>query len=756
MNIAHLSIEGLKGPARAFGLSPLTLVTGPNGQGKSAILDAVRFVLGAGEVAGVADGGPLLAAAVVEDAPLRVSATLDNGTKIERERGRAAGGGLAKPRFLGTPDVSWPKVLPPVSWLSLSSDALQAELATIGAATRGLDPEEVSSRRDEAKQRLNAAVAAKRRLEASADVSRERAQGEETCTPEHLVAAQQRRAEAQKRLQDARDALGIIERGHQDHAVWRQRQRAWADAQVAVARIAPTSDAADAAFVEQNLAAVEADLRALREELSLARERLAHARGDADRAERRAKDLAAGACPTCAQPIPADLAASLGSSQAFSASVVKVRQRAVDEAQAACTQSEEDVTYWRGEREKALAARDLLRQRDALLLVPEPGPEPERIDRGLASAQVANAEAALQAAQAEVDRVARAVERRRRWQEDLAARTRAEAEVERAQSDLSAVLALEVELLDEAALVLDRSIALPKGWRVKVLRDPLRLALDVGGGYVTGAGLSGAQRAALAVACEAARALALGGTFALHLIEADAFDGEALVDLLEALAKARRDSVIDQAIVATCHDLPLPDGWTRIDLAPLRPYKPGLTVETVRPPEPPRAEGDFRDDWDGGYAPAEENLDLFDAPAATPAPEEPEASAADSLEEVWPSPPASLAASAPERVLFEGAAVYEPPPPPPATEPCPSPGIGADTAHALLAGTSADAVRLLWSQHGGHPQHKMTLSVSRWELAKRIAGTWAHPDEVRAKVEAAKALHPKRKAPAGAPGEGET
>lgn len=727
--IRRISAAGLKGGDGSLDLEPVTVVTGPNGFGKSAVIDAIRFVSGVGEVCGVSPNGPGLKAAL--RGPLTVTAETDRGV-LCRTRGvsdrRAtwtAGAGLD----------DWAMHADVVSGLLAGSpDSVEVALAVVGAAVSRVGPDAVS-RRDATAEAVAKAHAERRRAEDAAETSR-KASGD--ATPDAEARARAALAEATAAYDEAAATLARHEAALAAYARAETRRAELANLEQFIAGAVEVDLETPRAF----LADAQAEETAAAEAYQAAKLESMAAQAHAQAAAERDTVCASGSCPTCGQAVGSDVQIATADARRVAVAACEAAVAVVAAAGSRLSDARTDRRAWAqtvAQGEEARTRVESARQqaawlREQLAETPPPAsPDVVEIVRVTALQRQRarkDAEAALAAA-------VRGHERYRRWRADLAVRDQVEARLEEAKAAHAAAMADLEQLVRVGAVAVREAVAelLPAAWPVAYVEG--RFGLQLGPHFVTGAGLSGAQRALLGAALDycAAAIVARNQREPIEappfMLEADALDAGTLSEVLVAVADLVAAKKLPQAIIATCH--PVPAGpWHVIDLggnpatspepvperakwpapgfslsADEAPAPPPVAAEPEAPPPPPddaqpslfdAVEGDFVDEFDGGYAPAE-------APA-------------DSLEEVWPTPPA----------------------------PVQSPGISEVAAAALLAGTSAAAVRALWAQFGGGPPEKATLTTSRAFLAGRMADTWAHPDEVRVAVERAKAAHPKRKA----------
>lgn len=193
-----------------------------------------------------------------------------------------------------------------------------------------------------------------------------------------------------------------------------------------------------------------------------------------------------------------------------------------------------------------------------------------------AAQAVQSRRAALALAQSALDGAQQSAARTARHRDDLARREAATARKAECEAALAAVRAVEESLsMDGLRRIADDADGfIPQEFgRIDLVDGEIGLRLP-SGAFVTGAGLSGAQRTALATAID--RALESSRKLRVMLLEADALSGRALTSLAEGALGAYWSGAVGTVLIATCHEPERIDGLTVV--------RTGDDPETPAPP----------------------------------------------------------------------------------------------------------------------------------------------------------------------------
>ena len=534
----------------------------------------------------------------------RIGAASDSGAKrIEDIRARVQG-------VLGD---ETPKASDPVAWLTEARDKVKAaankaksdaaaaeksaEQSRVEAAVENVTPERMrglEAARDDAQRALDAATRRRADVQADAQVSA------------------QRRADA-KRVVDAASAAVAQARYEHDREVEALRSAEAALAQITGPQVAGDPAAqvaalrAEVADVERTVAAAKAARQDAQhavtsaEDLSRNRSLAMVSANDAlKRAREQAEHIAGGRCPTCTQAVGPEVLGTFeaavavaqqglyGCKQMYAESIeyLKECESARDEAAdylddceaglrdararlhaaelAAAQNADARIATLQARVEAARAAADKAAQRvlDAAQASVSVQAQHASIlsatdDHGAQVAalglDVERAAQAHQAAQTAVDGARMAAARHLRWREDLARRDAAKARKETVDTAMDAIRSAESALAEIGFDAIRRDADIPEHVGSMRYVDGAIGLQDVHGAFVSGAGLSGAQRTMLAHAIDHGLDDVTGRACRVVTLEADPLDRKAMRAALAELAIRYASGELAAVVVTTCH-----------------------------------------------------------------------------------------------------------------------------------------------------------------------------------------------------------
>ncbi len=335
--------------------------------------------------------------------------------------------------------------------------------------------------------------------------------------------------------------------------------------------------------------------------------------------------LAAGHCPTCRRAVTADVLdvfaaqvaerqaaldacnADVGRAKADLDAAAGVMQDATSYAETLDHQVAEAAVHVRDLRERvrvaqaagsnASAAAERLASLDRAIADADADVSTRRVELARAEASqppsasdlerdaadaaqtVQARRAALALAQSALDGAQQAAARTARHRDDLARRDAATARKAECEAALAAVRAVEESLSMDGLrrIAEDADGFIPQEFgRIDLADGEIGLRLP-SGAFVAGAGLSGAQRTALATGID--RAMESSRKLRVMLLEADALSGRALMSLAEGALGAYWSGAVGTVLIATCHEPERIDGLTVVrtgdDPPPLPPPPTG-------------------------------------------------------------------------------------------------------------------------------------------------------------------------------------
>lgn len=537
----------------------------------------------------------------------RIGAASDSGAKrIDDIRSRVQG-------VLGD---ETPKAADPVAWLTEAREKVKgaanrakadaaaaeksAEQSRVEAAAENVTPERMrglEAARDDAQKALDAATRRCADAQAEAQVSA------------------QRRADA-KRAVDAASAAATQARYDHDREVEALRAAESALAQISASR--PGDDAAarvdalraEVAEIERTVSAAKQTVAdagdALTSAEALRREReqaVRDASATLERARQQAEHIAGGRCPTCTQAVGPDLLGVFETAVAAADQILKGCTRMLAEsveylAECEAARNEaagylEDCEAGLRDAQGRLRAAELAaaQNSDARTASLQARVEAARAAANKAALRVVEAaqvsvgvqaqhaavlsatddhgaqisalgldvERAAQAhhaAQAAVDGARMAAARYLRWREDLARRDAARARKEAVDAAMDAIRSAESALAEFGFDAIRRDADIPKHVGSMRYVDGAIGLQDVHGAFVSGPGLSGAQRTMLAHAIDHGLDDVTGRACRVVTLEADPLDREAMRAALAELAIRYASGELAAVVVTTCHAVP--------------------------------------------------------------------------------------------------------------------------------------------------------------------------------------------------------
>lgn len=509
-----------------------------------------------------------------------------------------------------------PKAADPVAWLTEAREKVKgaanrakadaaaaeksAEQSRVEAAAENVTPERMrglEAARDDAQKAFDAATRRHADAQAEAQVSA------------------QRRADA-KRAVDAASAAATQARYDHDREVEALRAAESALAQISASR--PGDDAAarvealraEAAEIERTVSAAKqtaADAGdALTSAEALRREReqaVRDARYTLERARQQAEHIAGGRCPTCTQAVGPGLLGVFeaavnaadqiieGCTRMLAESVeylaeceaarneaagyledceaglrdAQGRLRAAELAAAQNSDARTASLQARVEAARAAANKAALRVVEAAQVSVGVQAQHAAVlsstdDQGAQISalglDVERAAQAHHATQAAVDGARMAAARHLRWREDLARRDAARARKEAVDAAMDAIRSAESALAEFGFDAIRRDADIPQHVGSMRYVDGAIGLQDVHGAFVSGPGLSGAQRAMLAHAIDHGLDDVTGRACRVVTLEADPLDREAMRAALAELAIRYASGELAAVVVTTCHAVP--------------------------------------------------------------------------------------------------------------------------------------------------------------------------------------------------------
>lgn len=506
-----------------------------------------------------------------------------------------------------------PKSADPVAWLTEARDRVKGAANKAKQDATAAEKSAEQSRVDSAAEnvtpeRLHGLEAARDAALAEADAATQR----RAQAAAAAQSAQRQRESARKAIADARAAFARAteEDDHAAHALARAERELGAAVEANDGGV--TADTvgilrAELADIEASVAAAKQakyDAKAaLATADQLLRERMSaedNVRQRWTRAREEEAHIAGGSCPTCTQSVgPALLAqftAAVGASEQLlraaealteeASAYVRECKDACDEAYAyfddcesalcdvrnrlhaaevAAAQSTDAVIAGlRARRDAAIEAQTKanearVRATDALDAVQREhagtmsAPDDYGAQISALDLDVERATQAHRSAQAAVDGARMAGARYLRWREDLARRDAARTRKEAVDAAMDAIRAAESALAELGFDAIRRDTDIPEHIGGMAYIDGAIGLRDVHGAFVSGAGLSGAQRTMLAHAIDHGLDDVTGRACRIVTLEADPLDAESLRVALDELASRHASGELAAVVVTTCH-----------------------------------------------------------------------------------------------------------------------------------------------------------------------------------------------------------